>query len=149
MSSTAERVRKPKESSLAVILEIVSPGWLYDRRSVLHLKQKNYRNPHGKEFEGLARRSVAIGLLCQGLESELSLAKQRSLQRIVATLDGLNRQLWEQEDRIRAAVTSSQVCRAAKSIIALNDSRTAQMKTIDQLFGSATESKVYGKGIKP
>jgi len=115
---------------------------------VLRLKQKNHQPRHGKELQGLAHRSVAINLFCQALESGLSLAKHKSLQRAVATLDGINGKLWEQEDRIRAAVTSSQICRAAKSIIALNDSRTAQMKTIDQLFGSATESKVYGKGVK-
>ena len=149
MSGREGRARKPAKSRLAVILEIVSPGWLYDRRSVLRLKQKNYQNRHGKELQGLAHRSVAIDLFCQALESGLSLARQKSLQRVVVTLDGINRKLWEQEDRIRAAVTSRQICLAAKSIIALNDSRTVQMKIIDRLFGSATESKVYSKGVKP
>ena len=149
MTCREESARELIKSRLAVILEIVSPGWLYDRRSVLRLKQKNCQNRHGKELQGLAHRSVAIDLFCQALASGLSVARQKSLQSTVVTLDGINRKLWEQEDRIRAAVTSSQICRAAKSIIALNDSRTVQMKTIDQLFGSATESKVYSKGVKP
>jgi hypothetical protein len=149
MSGREVRARKPAKSRLAAILEIVSPGWLYDRRSVLRLKQENYQDRHGKELQGLAQRSGVIDLFCQALESGLSPAKQKSLQRVVATLGGINRKLREEEDRIRAALTSRQVCRAAKSIIALNDSRTGEMKTIDQLFGSATESKVYSKRVKP
>jgi hypothetical protein len=149
MSGREVRARKPAKSKLAVILEIVSPGWLYDRRSVLRLKQQNYQNRQRKELQGLAHRSEVIDLFCQALESGLSPARQKSLQSMVATLDGINRELWEEEDRIRAAATARQICRAAKSIIALNDSRTGEMKTIDQLFGSATESKVYRKGVKP
>lgn len=56
---------------------------------------------------------------------------------------GVNLKLWDIEDQIRSAEKDFELADFSKSIISLNDARAYHKKTLDGVFGTICDQKMY------
>ena len=55
----------------------------------------------------------------------------------------VNLKLWDREDKIRSADKDFELADFSKSIISLNDARSFHKKSIDSVFGTTHDQKMY------
>ena len=114
------------------ILVPISAGELVDKITILRLKRANLQGAAQanvvRELEAL--EAVAAGALPQSLQ----------MQTLIEALSGLNRRLWDIEDRIRALEQAGRFDDAfvetARQVYLTNDERHRLKRRINELVGS-------------
>lgn len=110
----------------------ISPGELFDKITILSLKQEKIGDPEKRanvERDKASLQSVASSLnILEGLDA------------LVGDLKDVNGHLWDIEDAIRDHEASGTFDAAfvelARSVYITNDRRAALKRAIDELFGS-------------
>lgn len=110
----------------------ISPGELFDKITILSLKQEKIDDPAKRanvDRDKASLESVAA-----------SLQAMDGLEALVGDLKAVNGQLWEIEDLIRDHEADGRFDAAfvelARSVYITNDRRAALKRAIDELFGS-------------
>ena len=127
----------------AVIL--ASPGELIDKITILEIKKSRI-----KDKQSLSVIKKELGLLKITLAEMLKLLKNKKAQalREKKTLLGINKKLWDIENKIRAKEAKKQFdndfIKLARSVYIVNDKRSEVKKKINSIFGSSIrEVKQY------
>lgn len=130
-------------------LKVVTPGWFFDRRSILKLKLANYKKD--SEAYRVADLSMqTIEIVCKGLMERIPEKRRKSVKVLIDNLAIINDTIWKLEDDIRGVIHSDvivirekDVCNIAIQIVDSNDRRCQIVKEIDGLFGYGSDEKVY------
>jgi uncharacterized coiled-coil protein SlyX len=132
--------RQPSNASKAIEIE-VSPGELFDRISILEIKQERMR-----VAEQLNNIEFELGRL---REAQSRLPKfAAKIRRLADRLKSVNESLWDIEDEIRGCEAAQsfgpRFIELARSVYRENDQRAALKREINDLLGSAiVEEKSY------
>lgn len=119
-----------------------SPGEVIDRLAILALKVARLADPAARERAGTLARELRAAWDAAGLPAPSSVPE-------AAELAGVNAELWEVEDALRACEAAlrfdEDFVARARSVYRLNDRRAALKAAIDRRLGSdGTEPKSYG-----
>jgi hypothetical protein len=140
LNASAKPTRRPAPTPLAPVpvpislSAPVSVGDLLDRMTILAIKCEKLESAE-------ARRDVGVELAQLTLAwNEAALPAPDTLPEF-AELSAINRQLWEVEDRLRAAEAASRFDDAfiadARSVYRINDRRAEQKRSLNLRFDSA------------
>ena len=122
----------------------LSPGEVIDRLTILELKVA-----HAPEGSARDRVEAERDRLKQALQTVSDL---ESVATLTADLAGINGQLWDVEDALRAHEVRQDFGPAfvahARSVYVLNDQRAALKRAIDVALGAVIrDEKVYAGGV--
>jgi hypothetical protein len=123
-------------------LKVVTPGWLFDRYSILRLKVANY-NKDSAAYRTADLNLQTINNICKSLMENKPTNKLGIMITLKNNLEDINKKLWKLEDDIRKTKDPSVVAPLALQIIESNDRRCQIVKEIDELFGYGADEKVY------
>lgn len=123
------------------ILVPVSAGELVDKLTILRIKAERIVDPH--KLANVERETVALEAVAARV-----LPPSPRLQALEAELSGINADLWQIEDDIRAMESRQDFgpgfIALARSLYILNDRRSAVRRKINMLLGSSlTDEKSY------
>ncbi|MCG2595502.1 DUF6165 family protein [Ramlibacter sp. XY19] len=121
----------------AAILVPVAAGELFDKKTILQIKRERIASP-----EQRANVERELALLAEIADRIAAGTERRAeLQDLEAQLRGINEQLWDLENVVRACERNGRFdesfVASARSIYAGNDRRAAVKRQINLLLGSA------------
>jgi hypothetical protein len=120
----------------ATILIPVAAGELFDKKTILQIKRE--RIASSEQRANVERELALLTEVADGVAS--STARRAELDALEAQLRGINEQLWDLENTVRACERDSRFdeafVRSARSIYAGNDRRAAVKRQINLLLGS-------------
>ena len=121
----------------AAILIPVAAGELFDKKTILQIKRERIASP-----EQRANVERELALLAEIADRIAASTERRAeLQQLEAQLRGINEQLWDLENVVRACERNARFdesfVHSARSIYAGNDRRAAVKREINLLLGSA------------
>lgn len=139
-----------------------TPGEVADRLTILCLKSDAYSKKR-KEIEpiqneiGLCERFLAQSVY--RISYIYTLFDDRAYSEKLRAISGINKILWELEDRIRIKLRerqdyqdnkarvdpSNNIAYLASEIVKANDRRSQLIKEINQLFEIQSEEKIYAE----
>jgi tetratricopeptide (TPR) repeat protein len=127
--------------SIATVTTEISPGELFDKITILELKNERITDP---------AKLVNVRLALKDLEQtrDANLPASPELERLVAELRGVNGRIWDVEDELRHHERRSdfgpEFIERARSVYRENDRRAALKREIDEMLGSRLlEEKSY------
>ena len=120
----------------AAILIPVAAGELFDKKTILQIKRERIGSP--EQRANVERELALLADIAERIAS--SSARRGELDALEAQLRGINEQLWDLENTVRACERESRFdeafVRSARSIYAGNDRRAAVKRQINLLLGS-------------
>ncbi|MBS2016742.1 MAG: hypothetical protein JST00_27910 [Deltaproteobacteria bacterium] len=118
----------------------ISPGELFDRLTILRIKDERITDP--AKLENVRRELELVASLA------MSLTLDRACRSAVEALHEVNAKLWDVEDALREAERANDFgptfVGLARSVYRLNDERASLKKRINRSLGSSlVEEKSY------
>lgn len=118
------------------ILIPVAAGELFDKKTILQIKRERIASP--EQRANVERELALLAEVAERVAS--STARRGELEALEAQLRGINEQLWDLENSVRACERDARFDEAfvqtARSIYAGNDRRAAVKRQINLLLGS-------------
>ncbi|MCC2675510.1 MAG: hypothetical protein K0R58_2457 [Ramlibacter sp.] len=118
------------------ILIPVAAGELFDKKTILQIKRE--RIASADQRANVERELALLAEIADGVAA--TTARRGELDALEAELRGINEQLWDLENTVRACEREARFdeafVRSARSIYAGNDRRAAVKRRINLLLGS-------------